>query len=135
MNFYNETKSIKHFFKHISTKDKKMKIINKGYHELYMDREKETVFEILMSWLKEHNVDWQNHKPVVFPKKFRTHFHKNKRSRLWKILAVVLVYLALVFMLFYQFQEQQEVGRPFFEIAFVAVFSFDEIDCGFVYGF
>lgn len=53
MNLYSQTKSIMDFFKKIPIKEKKMKIINKGYHELYMDREKDTVYLILLEWMKE----------------------------------------------------------------------------------
>lgn len=50
---YNETERIKFFFAHVGTKDKIMKIINNGYHELYIDREKEILSRILREWMHE----------------------------------------------------------------------------------
>jgi hypothetical protein len=110
MNVYNETERIKYIFGHIRTKDKQMKIINKGYHELYMDREKDTFFMILRRWLEGRLSVTPGEKAQTVPSKFRTDFKEKKPWIKGRILAVVVLYVVVALAWAYEVSEQQE-GR------------------------
>lgn len=93
MNVYNETERIKYIFGHIKSKDKQMKIINKGYHELYIDREKDTFFNILRRWLTEKLSVVVVRTVPVGPAKFQSDYKNKKPLVKVRILVTVGVYL------------------------------------------
>lgn len=74
-----------------------MKIINKGYHELYIDREKDTFFMILRRWLEGRLSVECGQRPPAVSAQFTTDFKDKKPWVKGRILAVVVLYLLVAF--------------------------------------
>lgn len=51
---YIYTKAVKKFVKKSNCPDISLKIIADGYHELYLDKEKELLFARMTEWIKSH---------------------------------------------------------------------------------
>lgn len=51
---YIQTKAVKRFVKKSKCPDISMKIIANGYHELYLDKEKDVLFSKMNEWIRGH---------------------------------------------------------------------------------
>lgn len=74
-----------------------MKIINNGYHELYIDREKQILSRVLRDWMKEKLERVKNVGGVKVHVGWCCHLRPARSSSKGKIILLVGMYLLVMF--------------------------------------
>ena len=109
MNFLNQTEAMMRLFQRIAVKDKKLKIINNGYHELYMDLEKKNFVLALIAWIDERAVQGCPVRGFVAAEAVRWQFPQKRSSLALKVLCLMVGYLGIVFAFDHQAEEERTV--------------------------
>lgn len=89
---YINTKAVKKFVKRANCSDISLKIIAEGYHELYLDKEKELLFSKILEWIKGH-LDGGNHSRGYKNYAFRTRIDYSRKINTHRLKVVIILYL------------------------------------------
>ena len=109
MNFLNQTEAMMRLFQRMLIKDKKLKIINNGYHELYMDLEKRNFMLAMIGWIDERTAKGCAGKGTVANDSIVWQFPKKPSSLKLKILCFVMFYFGVVILCFNQIEKKWTV--------------------------